>query len=83
MRHMYIPCTAEEEILFKQISDAASDSGMPCYIVGGFVRDKILGRPTKDIDMVCVGSGIDLAHAVAKSLKPKPKVNYFKNFGNK
>ncbi|MCB0699341.1 MAG: HD domain-containing protein [Chitinophagales bacterium] len=78
---MYIPCTAEEEILFKQISDAASDSGMPCYIVGGFVRDKILGRPTKDIDMVCVGSGIDLAHAVAKSLKPKPKVNYFKNFG--
>lgn len=78
---MHIPCTAEEEVLFKQIADAAAHSDMPCYIVGGFVRDKILGRPTKDIDLVCVGSGIDLAHVVAKSLTPKPKVNYFKNFG--
>lgn len=78
---MDISCTAEETQLFEHISRVAINEGMPCYVVGGFVRDKILNRPTKDIDLVCVGSGIDLAHAVAKSLPGKPKVNYFKNFG--
>ena len=78
---MYISCTNEEEQLFETISQVAVQEGMPCYIVGGFVRDKILGRPTKDIDLVCVGSGITLALAVAKILPGKPKVNYFKNFG--
>lgn len=78
---MYISCTNEEEQLFQTISQVAVQEGMPCYIVGGFVRDKILGRPTKDIDLVCVGSGITLALAVAKILPGKPRVNYFKNFG--
>lgn len=78
---MDIACTAEEEKLFSKIGDVAKELNIPCYIVGGFVRDKILNRPSKDIDLVCVGKGIDFAHAVAKALKPSPKVNFFKNFG--
>lgn len=51
------------------------------YVIGGFVRDFFLGRKSKDIDIVTVGSGIELAQQVAKKLKPQPGVNYFKNFG--
>lgn len=54
---------------------------LPCYVIGGFVRDKIIGRPTKDADIMCVGDGIELAHAVAGLFHPKPYVAYFKNFG--
>ena len=54
---------------------------MPCYIIGGFVRDKLIGRTTKDADIVCVGDGIALAHAVAKRFKPHPKVSHFKTYG--
>ena len=54
---------------------------MPCYIIGGFVRDKLIGRKTKDADIVCVGDGIALAHAVAKRFSPTPPVAYFKTYG--
>ncbi len=54
---------------------------MPCYIIGGFVRDKLIGRKTKDADIVCVGDGIELAHRVAGHFSPKPTVAYFKKFG--
>lgn len=54
---------------------------MPAYLVGGFVRDKLLGRETKDLDIVCVGSGIALAESVAHSLIPTPNVTVFKRFG--
>ena len=54
---------------------------MPCYLIGGFVRDKILGRNTKDMDIVCVGDGIELAAKVAEKFTPRPEVNFFKNFG--
>ena len=54
---------------------------MPCYLIGGFVRDKLLDRNTKDADIVCLGDGIKLAHAVAELFNPKPTVAYFKNFG--
>jgi putative nucleotidyltransferase with HDIG domain len=50
-------------------------------VVGGFVRDKILGRNTKDIDVVCIGDGIALAHEAAMYFDNKPHVNFFKNFG--
>lgn len=71
---------AEQDIL-DRIAQAAKDTDVDAYTVGGFVRDKIMQRPTKDIDVVCIGSGIDLAKAAAKKFKPSPKVSYFKNFG--
>ena len=78
---MYINCTNKELSVFKKIAKAAEELGVPCYLIGGFVRDKILGRATKDIDIVCVGDGIALAHKVAEQFHPKPEVNFFKNFG--
>jgi tRNA nucleotidyltransferase/poly(A) polymerase len=78
---MDIQCTAEELKLLESISAAARAINAPAYLIGGFVRDKIIGRPTKDADIVCIGDGIALAHEVAGLLKPKPQVHFFKNFG--
>jgi len=66
--------------LLRTVGQEADGLEFPCYVVGGYVRDRILKRPfKKDIDIVCVGSGIELAKAVGK--KFSVKVNYFKNFG--
>ena len=81
LRFMYINCTDKELEIFNKIAFAAKELGVPCYLIGGFVRDKILGRETKDIDIVCVGDGIELAHKVAQQFNPRPGVNFFKNFG--
>ena len=78
---MEISFTAFEKNILEKISLAASSMQVECHVVGGFVRDKILNRPTKDIDIVCIGDGIALAHEVAKQFKPVPQVNFFKNFG--
>ncbi|HXB07288.1 MAG TPA: HD domain-containing protein [Puia sp.] len=78
---MDINCTEKELFVFDKIARAAATLGTPAYLIGGFVRDKLIGRQTKDADIVCVGDGIALAHKVAESLKPKPSVSYFKNFG--
>src|ERR1700761_9565538 len=78
---MDISCTQEELELFERIGSTADKLGVSCYLIGGFVRDKLLGRPTKDADIVCTGDGIALAHAVAATLRPKPHVSFFKNFG--
>src|SRR4051812_45126701 len=78
---MDISCTQEEQKLFERIGQAAANLHMRCYLIGGFVRDKLLGRPDKDIDIVCDGDGIELAHAVAATFPKKPQVNFFKNFG--
>src|SRR5436190_15371584 len=78
---MYIHCTDTELNLFKKIAQSAETLKMPCYLIGGFVRDKIIGRPTKDIDIVCLGDGIELAHTVAQQFSFKPAVSFFKNFG--
>lgn len=78
---MDIRCSNEELDLFNNISKAAATLGMKCYLIGGFVRDKLLGRNTKDADIVCDGDGIELAHAVAKSLPQRPTVHFFKTFG--
>lgn len=67
--------------LLKIVAKVAQETQLETYVVGGFVRDLILKRPSKDIDLVCVGSGIELAKAVAQQLPGKPQVNYFKNFG--
>nr|HRO42930.1 HD domain-containing protein [Flavipsychrobacter sp.] len=78
---MDISCTEEESLLLKRIAQVAAERKVPCYLIGGFVRDKILQRTCKDIDVVCLGNGIDLAHAIAATYHPKPKVSFFKNFG--
>ncbi|RXK85623.1 CCA tRNA nucleotidyltransferase [Filimonas effusa] len=78
---MEIHCSDREEVIFKHIAAAAAELGVPVYLIGGFVRDKIIGRPTKDADIVCLGDGIALAHAVAARFSPRPAVAYFKNFG--
>ncbi|NNM22947.1 MAG: HD domain-containing protein [Flavobacteriaceae bacterium] len=68
--------------VFTTVAEAAKTLGVEAYVIGGFVRDFILKReqPT-DIDIVAVGSGIELAKAVADQLTHKPKVKVFKNFG--
>lgn len=71
----------EEQDILDRIAQAAKETQVDAYTVGGFVRDKIMQRPTKDIDVVCIGSGIELAKAAAKKFKPSPKVSFFKNFG--
>ncbi|WP_420319167.1 CCA tRNA nucleotidyltransferase [Ekhidna sp.] len=67
--------------IFSTVSSAARELGYETYVVGGYVRDLILERPSKDIDFVCVGSGIELAKEVAKGLGENAKLSTFKNFG--
>jgi putative nucleotidyltransferase with HDIG domain len=78
---MDIQCNNKELFILKKIAKAAQELNVECYLIGGFVRDKIIDRPTKDADIVCLGDGIALAHKVAERFKPKPHVAYFKNFG--
>lgn len=70
-----------ERHIFQVISDTARELGYPSYVVGGYVRDRLLARPSKDIDIVCVGNGISLAEHVASKLRPIPRVTVFKRFG--
>ena len=78
---MDIKCTEQELTVLHRIATAAWELEIDCYLIGGFVRDKILGRETKDIDIVCIGDGILLAHRVAEQFPVVPQVNFFKNFG--
>lgn len=78
---MDIACTDKELIILKKVAKAAKKLGVETYLVGGFVRDKLLGRETKDADFVCVGDAIELAKETAKQFTPIPQVDYFKNFG--
>jgi poly(A) polymerase len=78
---MKINCTKQELHILKKIANAAQELGMETYLIGGFVRDKTLKRQTKDIDIVSVGDGIELAKAAAKQFDPVPHVDVFKNFG--
>lgn len=78
---MDIKCTNTELKIFEKVAKAAEELDYPCYLIGGFVRDKILERPTKDADFVCVGDALKLAETASKFFTPHPKVSYFKNFG--
>ncbi|MCU0431673.1 MAG: CCA tRNA nucleotidyltransferase [Cytophagaceae bacterium] len=71
----------QSDPVFQRIADAARKQGVEAYIVGGFVRDLLLKRPCKDIDVVCVGSGIELAQQMAADIGPQANVSFFKNFG--
>lgn len=65
--------------VFKVVADVAAEQKLEAFVIGGFVRDCILNRPSKDVDIVVAGSGIELAEAVARKLSVK--VNVFKSFG--
>jgi poly(A) polymerase len=67
--------------LFESITQAARQEGVQAWVIGGFVRDLLLKRGSKDIDIVCVGSGIALAERLAQLLGPEVHVSVFKNFG--
>ena len=67
--------------VFDRVSSCAEELDLDTYVVGGYVRDLILNRPSKDIDFVCLGSGIELAKRVAASFDSHVPVSIFKNFG--
>ncbi len=67
--------------IFHKIGQTADALGYPCFLIGGYVRDILLKRPSKDIDVVVVGSGIAMAEAFAKSLGKGASLAVFKNFG--
>ena len=66
---------------FRLVSEAADELGLEAYVIGGYVRDIFLNRHSKDIDIVAVGSGIELAKAVARKLGKGANLSVFKNFG--
>ncbi|MBK9492546.1 MAG: HD domain-containing protein [Haliscomenobacter sp.] len=70
-----------ERKILEIVSQAAAKMQVPAYVVGGYVRDRLLARASKDIDIVCVGSGIELAQRVAGELHPVPRITVFQRFG--
>ena len=73
--------TILDQAVFRLISEAADRLGLECYVVGGYVRDIFLERPSNDIDVVVVGSGIALAEELKRTLGRKAHLSVFKNFG--
>ena len=78
---MVFDIKTEERKIFQLIMEAAQELESPAYVVGGYVRDRLLGRESKDMDIVCVGSGIELAQQIAGKLRPIPRVVVYKRFG--
>ncbi len=78
---MHTKFSDKEKLIFNKISKAAAELNVSAFLIGGFGRDKIIGRSTKDADIVCLGDGIELANVVANKFHPKPYVSFFKNFG--
>ena len=70
-----------DQDIFHKISDVADHLGVECYVVGGYVRDIFLERPSNDIDVVVVGSGIEVAKALKKVLGRHAHLSVFRNFG--
>ncbi len=71
----------DQHPIFQKVANAAANLGVEAYVVGGYVRDLVLGRPSKDIDFTCVGSGIALAQEVARDYEEHVPLSVFKNFG--
>lgn len=67
--------------VFQIISDLVLETGQEAYVIGGYVRDVFLNRSKKDIDILVIGNGIELAEKVARRIGPKVQVTVFKNFG--
>ncbi len=70
-----------EREIFMHIEQASARLGYSTFVVGGYVRDRLLGRPSKDMDIVCVGSGIRLAESIAARLRPIPRITVYRRFG--
>ncbi|MCI1282711.1 MAG: CCA tRNA nucleotidyltransferase [Prevotella sp.] len=70
-----------DQDIFRRISEAADSLHLECYVVGGYVRDLFLERPSNDIDVVVVGSGIEVADALKKTLGGRAHISVFRNFG--
>jgi poly(A) polymerase len=70
-----------DHMIFQVISEIVTGKNLKCYVIGGYVRDLFLGRVSKDIDIVVLGSGIDLAKTVARSVGKKGKITIYKTFG--
>ena len=67
--------------IFNKISNYCQENNKECFVVGGYVRDFLLNRESKDIDILVLGSGIDIAKEIAKRIDKKIQVIVFKNFG--
>lgn len=67
--------------IFPIVAEVAAEMNISAYVIGGWVRDLLLGRPCKDIDIVAIGSGIELAERIAKKLGNNFHVNVYRNFG--
>ncbi len=78
---MLFAIEAHEKKIFTIISEAAAELNFPCYVVGGYVRDRLINRPSQDLDIVCVGDGITLAKRLAEKLNPAPRVVVYRRFG--
>ena len=73
--------TILDQDIFHQIGSVADTLGVECYVVGGYVRDIFLERPSNDIDVVVVGSGIEVATELKRRLGRQAHLSVFKNFG--
>lgn len=78
---MIINIQPYEREIFTLIGQTAAQLGYQSYVIGGFVRDRLLARSSKDIDIVCVGDGIALAEHVSYKLRPIPRIVVYKRFG--
>lgn len=78
---MIINIQPYEREIFTLIGQTAAQLGYQSYVIGGFVRDRLLARSSKDIDIVCVGDGISLAEQVSYKLRPIPRIVVYKRFG--
>lgn len=70
-----------ERKIFELIQLTGTELGYPVFVVGGYVRDRLLGIESNDIDIVCLGSGIAFAEKLAEKLKPIPRLVVYKRFG--
>ncbi|MFY0625656.1 MAG: HD domain-containing protein [Reichenbachiella sp.] len=77
---MNLKSSLQPPLIFEQITQVANQLELETYVIGGFVRDILLERPSKDIDIVCVGNGIHLAKSIATALKSS-KMAIYKNYG--
>jgi poly(A) polymerase len=78
---LFFSIQPQEKQIFDLIAKSAAQLNVPAYVVGGYVRDRLLGRPSKDMDIVCVGDGIQLAEMLGSQLYPRPKVVVYRRFG--